>query len=30
VPDAIVAGRAIPPNGGTGQYQRFNWTEVLE
>jgi hypothetical protein len=30
VPDSISAGRAVPSNGGTGQYLRFNWSEILE
>lgn len=30
VPDAITAGRAIPPNGGTGQFLRMSWSEVLQ
>jgi hypothetical protein len=30
IPDAITPGRAGPPNGGTGKFRRFNWTEVLQ
>ena len=28
VPSSISAGRAIPPNGGIGQFVRYNWTEI--
>jgi hypothetical protein len=28
LPDAVTPGRAVPPNGGTGQFQRLNWMEV--
>jgi hypothetical protein len=28
LPDPVIAGFAAPPNGGTGQYSRLNWTEV--
>jgi hypothetical protein len=30
VHESITAGRAVPPNGGTGQYQRFSWTEITQ
>ena len=29
VPDSVTAGRAIPPNGGTGAFSRYSWTEVF-
>ncbi|MBN2574745.1 MAG: hypothetical protein JXP73_09285 [Deltaproteobacteria bacterium] len=29
-PDGVVAGLALPPATGTGQYNRLNWTELLE
>jgi hypothetical protein len=29
VPDAVTAGRAIPPNGGKGTFTRFSWSEVF-
>jgi hypothetical protein len=28
-PDSVTAGRAIPPNGGTGAFTRFSWSEVF-
>ena len=30
IPSSISAGRALPPNDGMGQFQRYNWSEVLE
>jgi hypothetical protein len=29
VPDSVTAGRANPPNGGTGAFSRYSWTEVF-
>jgi hypothetical protein len=28
-PDSVTTGRAIPPNGGTGTFSRYSWTEVF-
>ncbi|HEX7506765.1 MAG TPA: hypothetical protein VF550_08320, partial [Polyangia bacterium] len=28
-PDSVSVGRAIPPNGGTGTFTRFSWSEVF-
>jgi hypothetical protein len=28
-PDSVTAGRAVPPNGGTGAFTRFSWSEVF-
>jgi hypothetical protein len=28
LPDSVAPGRAMPPNGGSGLYERLNWTEV--
>jgi hypothetical protein len=30
LPDSVSPGRAVPPNAGTGQFQRYNWSEILE
>ena len=29
VPSTVSPGRALPPNGGTGQFVRYNWSEIL-
>jgi hypothetical protein len=29
LPSSVSAGRAVPPNTGTGQFQRYNWSEIL-
>jgi hypothetical protein len=30
IPDSVSVGRAAPPNGGTGQFQRYSWYEVMQ
>ncbi len=30
VPSSISAGRAIPPNGGMGQFTRYDWAEMMQ